>query len=25
LKGNIKDLDEITQTLLGIHLSEFSI
>jgi hypothetical protein len=25
LKGNIKELDEITQTLLGIHLSEFSI
>ena len=25
LKGNIKDLDEITQTLLGIQLSEFSI
>ena len=25
LKGNIKDLDETTQTLLGIHLSEFSI
>ena len=25
LKGNIKDLYEITQTLLGIHLSEFSI
>lgn len=25
LKGNIKDLDEVTQTLLGIHLSEFSI
>jgi hypothetical protein len=25
LRGNIKELDEITQTLLGIHLSEFSI
>jgi hypothetical protein len=25
LKGNIKDLDEVTQTLLGIQLSEFSI
>jgi hypothetical protein len=25
LKGNIKELDEITQTLLGIHLCEFSI
>ena len=25
LKGNMKELDEITQTLLGIHLSEFSI
>lgn len=25
LKGSIKDLDEVTQTLLGIHLSEFSI
>ena len=25
LKGNIKDLDEVTQMLLGIHLSEFSI
>jgi len=25
LKGDIKELDEITQTLLGIHLSEFSI
>ena len=25
LKGNIKDLDEVSQTLLGIHLSEFSI
>ena len=25
LKGNIKELDEITQTRLGIHLSEFSI
>jgi len=25
LKGNIKELDEVTQMLLGIHLSEFSI
>lgn len=25
LKGNIKILDEVTQMLLGIHLSEFSI
>jgi hypothetical protein len=25
LKGNSNELNEITKTLLGIHLSEFSI